>query len=259
MPRQRPVERSMDGIATDRFVAGADLPDARALREAPGLGASGRDLIDAVLAADVPRVRYLMERDPALARTSADGRSLAEVAVATGDATLLREILSHGVDPNGTGDGAPLILALHATGPEVAHVLLAEYGAAPAPAGGVLEPVRAAIALGSVAGVRMLLDHGLDPNVRDTLDRRPLHVALDMERFAIAELLLAAGADPFAIDAGGANLASSLAMPMVTDAPEEEKARGRLAAGLARLGWPDPTPTPREVLALAAEGRWPPR
>lgn len=250
----------MDGIATDRFVAGADLPDARALREAPGLGASGRDLIDAVLAADVPRVRYLMERDRALARTAADGRSLAEVAVATGDATLLREVLSHGVDPNGAGDdGAPLILALHATGPELAHVLLAEHGAAPAPAGGVLEPVRAAIALGSAAGVRMLLDHGLDPDARDTLDRRPLHVALDMERFAIAELLLAAGADPFAIDAGGANLASSLAMPMVTDAPEEEAARARLAAGLARIGWPHPAPTPREVLALAADGRWPPR
>ncbi|MEE2916955.1 hypothetical protein COA17_06010 [Sphingomonas ginsenosidimutans] len=249
----------MDGIATDRFVAGADLPDARALREAAGLGGSGRDLIDAVLAADIARVRFLMERDPALAQTSSDGRSLAEVAVATGNAMLLREILSHGVDPDGAGDGAPLVLALHANGPELAYVLLAEHGAAPAPARGALEPVRAAIALGSAAGVRMLLDHGLDPNVRDTLDRRPLHVALDMERFAIAELLLVAGADPFAIDIGGANLAASLAMPMVTDVPDEAAARARLTDGLARLGWPSPAPTPREVLALAADGRWPPR
>ncbi|KAK0330900.1 hypothetical protein LTR94_031015, partial [Friedmanniomyces endolithicus] len=154
MPRQRPAERNMDGIATDRFVAGADLPDARALREAAGLGGSGRDLIDAVLAADIARVRFLMERDPALAQTSSDGRSLAEVAVATGNAMLLREILSHGVDPDGAGDGAPLVLALHANGPELAYVLLAEHGAAPAPARGALEPVRAAIALGSAAGVR---------------------------------------------------------------------------------------------------------
>ena len=249
----------MDGIAFHAFVDDADLPDARDLRAAPGLGGSARDLIDALLAVDLPRVRLALERDPALAGVSADGRSLAEIAVATGDATLLRELLSHDVAADGAGDGAPLILALHARSPDLAFVLLAEGGASPAPAAGRLEPVRAAIALGSEGGVRLLLDHGLDPDVRDQLGRAPLHVALDMEKFALAELLLDRGADPYAIDQAGANLATSLGAPMVTDAPAEAAARARLAARLPALGWPEPAPAPRALAALAAEGRWPPR
>ena len=65
----------MDGIATDRFVAGADLPDARALREAAGLGGSGRDLIDAVLAASaaIMDVGSVDSRLPAHARPMAGG------------------------------------------------------------------------------------------------------------------------------------------------------------------------------------------
>ncbi|KQT34994.1 hypothetical protein ASG29_02335 [Sphingomonas sp. Leaf412] len=250
----------MDGIAYHLFVDGADLPDPRDLRTAPGVGGSGRDLIDALLVADLPRVRLLLERDEALAGLVADGRSLAEIAVATGDATLLREVLSHGAPADGTADdGAPLVLAVQANAPDLAWVLLSEGGAAAAPVGAPLEPVRAAIAQGSAGGVRLLLDHGLDADVRDELDRRPLHVALDMERFGIAELLLDRGADPFAVDAAGANLATALATPMVTDDAEEAAARDRLRARLPALGWPDPAPVPRDLLARVADGRWPPR
>lgn len=248
----------MDGIAYHAFVEGADLPDSRDLRSANGVGSAGRDLIDALLAADIGRVRLLLERDPALAGVQAGGRTLAEIAVAIGDPTLLREVLSHGVSADGEM-GGPLVLALHARSPDLAFILLDEGGASPAPADAPLEPVRAAIALGSAGGVRLLLDHGLDPDARDDLDRRPLHVALDMEQFAIAELLLDRGADPYAIDASGANLGTSVTTAMVSDAPDEAAAQRRLANRLPALGWPSPAPVPRELLALAADKRWPPR
>lgn len=248
----------MDGIAYHAFVEGADLPDGRDLRAAPELGGAGQELIEALLAADVGRVRLLLERDRALAGLKADGRSLAEIAVATGDATMLREILSHGAASD-DGLGGPLALALHARSPDLAFVLLTEGGATPAPVDAPLDPVRAAIALGSTGGVRLLLDHGLDPDVRDDLDRRPLHVALDMEQFAIAELLLDQGADPYAIDIAGANLGTSATTAMVSAAPEQAAAQRRLAARLPALGWPEPTPAPRALLALASDGNWPPR
>ena len=248
----------MDEIATTAFVDGADLPDPDAARRDPALGESGRALIEAVLAHDVGRVDELLKRDPALARTDAGGTTLAELAVATGDAGLLHVLLSRGGEPDGIGDGAPLILALHATEPDLALVLLLA-GASPTPADAPLEPFRAAIALGSLAGVQMLLDHGADPDTAGPLARRPLHIALDMEQFEVAELLLRCGADPWALDASGANLATGATTPMVSGSLANAVAQARLREQVRGLGWPEPIPTPAALVAKAAAGDWPPR
>jgi uncharacterized protein len=248
----------MHGIATDAFVPGADLPDADALRRDAALGESGRAVIDALLSGDADRLDDLLARDPALARTTATGLSLAEIAVATGDQILLTAVLNRGAAPDGAGDGAPLILALHARGPELALILL-DHHASPTPRAAPLEPMRAAVALGSSAGVRLLLDRGADPDTIGPLGRRPLHLALDMERFAIAELLLDRGADPFALDASGANLATSAATAMVGDDPAEAAAQARLIARARALGWPEPFPEPHALVARAAAADWPPR
>jgi uncharacterized protein len=247
----------MDGIATEAFVEGADLPEPEALRGDPTLGASGRALIDALLAGDPGRADDLLARDPALARLTVAGLSLAEVAVATGNAESLRVVLSRGAAFDAVGDGAPLILALHARAPDLALALL-DGGTSPTPAGAVLEPLRAAIALGSAGGVRLLLDYGADPNVTGPLGRRPLHLALDMEQFAIAELLIERGADPWALDASGANLATAAATPMLTASPADAAAQVRLRARVRALGWPEPFPAPHELVARAALGDWPP-
>lgn len=246
----------MDGIATDAFVAGADLPAADALRRDPALGASGQALIAALLAHDAGRVDDLLAHDPALARQVAAGLSLAEIAVATGDAALIEVVLARGAAVDGTGDGGPLILALHARAPDPAMILL-DHGASPTPPAAPLEPFRAAIALGSVAGVRLLLDRGADPDIRGPLDRRPLHVALDMEAFAIAELLLDRGADPWAIDAAGANLATGATTPLIGRSAEAALGQARLRARVRELGWPEPHPTPAALKARAATGDWP--
>lgn len=247
----------MDDIAKISFVEGTELPDFRALATDSAIGGSARDLLDALAAVDGDRIEALLLRDPGLSRFSVDDRTLAELAVATGDASVVQRLLAHEALPDANGDGAPLVLALHARHPDLAHALLAA-GADPTPKAALLEPFRAAIALGSVGGVRMLLDHGADPNVSGPLARRPLHIALDMEKFAIAERLIEAGADPWAIDSSGANLGTAVTTPMLTDSPGDHAAQRRLATKAQGLGWPDPVPSPQKVRALADEGRWPP-
>lgn len=247
----------MDATTT-AFVEGADLPDLDAARRDPALGESGRALIEALLARDAAKVEAALARDPKLTGTRAGGTTLAELAVAIGDAELLDAMLAQGVSPDADADGVPLILALHATVPDLAFVLL-RAGASPTPASAALEPFRAAIALGSPAGVQLLLDHGADPDVVGPLGRRPLHVALDMEQFDIAELLLKCGADPWALDASGANLATAATTPMLSGSLHNAVAQARLRERVRAMGWPEPFPAPAELVALAAAGTWPPR
>jgi hypothetical protein len=154
-------------------------------------------------------------------------------------------------------DGVPLSLALMARQPDYAHALLAE-GADPTPDGNPLGPFRTAIAGGSMGGVRMLLDSRGDPNVADRLGHRPLLIALDIERFAIAELLLDRGANPWAIDSSGGNLGTAAYTPMVTDDAAEAEAQRRLRTRLSRLGWPAPPPSPAQIRTLALNRQWPP-
>nr|WP_243853057.1 ankyrin repeat domain-containing protein [Sphingomonas naasensis] len=180
------------------------------------------------------------------------------VALATCRAEAVDLVIHGGATLDGVDDkGLPLRLALRAGDPGFAHRLLSA-GASPNPRGNPIGPLRTAIALNSLGAVRMLLDFRADPNVMEATGNRPLHTALDMEHFRIAELLLDRGADPWAIDSGGANLGTAATTPMLTDSAEEAQAQHRLAARLAKLGWPDPAPSSRDVRAAAAAGNWPP-
>jgi uncharacterized protein len=248
----------MDEVSRAAFVDGADLPDRAELLDAPALGGSGRDLVEALLTRDAGRAVHLLDRDPKLLEAIAADRNMLEIAVATGDIALVDILIAKGADPDGVGDGAPLVLALHARTPDLAHALLTA-GASPTPPDNPLAAFRAAIALGSIAGVRLLLDFGADPDVRGPLDRRPLHIALDMEQFRIAELLIQRDADLWAVDAGGANLGTAATTPMVTADTAEHAAQTRLAVLAKEAGWPDPAPTPQAIRTLAAAGQWPPR
>lgn len=247
----------MDEVSRALFVDGADLPTRDELLGTEGLGASGRDLVESLLTRDTGRAVHLIDRDPPLLEMVAANRTMLEIAVATGEVALVDVLIAKGAALDGGGDGGPLVLALHARSPELAHALLTA-GASPTPAADPLAAFRAAIALGSAGGVRLLLDFGADPDVRGPLDRRPLHIALDMEQFAIAELLLARGADLWAVDAGGANLATSAATPMVTANSDERAAQRRLAKQATEAGWPDPAPGPHALRALVSAGNWPP-
>lgn len=240
------------------FAPDTVLPQRAATLADPRLGKSARDLAEALFDHDLARARRLLDTDPALARVGFgvyfDMLVLAE-STCSHDAVDL--LLEKGAAADGVTPGVPLVYALRAEEPWYAERLL-RAGAKATPAHDGAGPIRTAIELNSLAGVRLLLDFHADPNIAESTGNRPLHTALDMERFRIAELLLDRGADPWAIDVGGANLASSAHMPMLTVDAAEAAAQRRLAACAAKLGWPDPAPSPREVRGLALEGKWPP-
>ena len=241
------------------FAPDTALPNRREIMGDAHLGQTARDLALALLAGDVATARRLLESDPRLANEAVGSHhDMLSMAVAACDPAAVELVLARGAAPDGVeGRGVPLQLALRATQPDMAFLLL-KRGASPNPKGDPAGPITTAIELNSLGGVRMLLDFRADPNLAERTGNRPLQTALDMEHFRVAELLLDRDANPWAIDGGGANLGSSLASPMGTLAPEESAARARLIKRLARLGWPNPAPSPAEVRALALAGKWPP-
>lgn len=250
--------------AADCFYPETQLPDAAAAMRAPGIGDSARALIEALASGDEGHVASLVAADPALARQSAGkGADMLSLAVASCKRGAVDTLLSAGAPVNGSGDGMPLILALRARDDWVARRLLAA-GASPEPAGNPTIPLSTVIGLNLPDRVGMLLDAGASPEgavIRDPdrdIGHRPLHQALDMERFRIAEMLLDRGADPWAIDSGGANLATSAATPMLTRDDAEAAAQKRLLKRTEALGWPQPAPDPRAIRKLALAGAWPP-
>lgn len=242
------------------FAPDTALPKRREIMGDTHLGQTARDLALALLTDEVATARRLLDSDPRLVSEAVGSHhDILSIAVAGCDPAAVELVLARGATPDGVqGKGMPLQLALRATRPDMAFLLL-KRGASPHPKGDPAGPITTAIELNSLGGVRMLLDFRADPNLAERTGNRPLQTALDMEHFRIAELLLDRDADPWAIDGGGANLGSSLASPMVTSAPEESAARARLIQRLARLGWPRPTPSPAEVRALALAGKWPPK
>lgn len=235
------------------------VPTRESITQDRALGQSARDLALALLEDDLTQAKALLERDPALARMAV-GRDydMLVVALATCRRTAVDLLISKGAPVSGVRSGVPLIIALRMNEPWFAERLL-EAGAAATPGGGdPLGPMRTAIGLASQGGVRMLLDHGADVNARDRLGGAALHTALNMEQFGIAELLLDRGANPWAITAGGGNLASAASEPMLTASDAEAAAQRRLAERVRRMNWPEPIPTTRQVRALALAGEWPP-
>lgn len=243
----------------DCFVPGTELPERRDTLTDQRLGAAARDFAESLFDGDLDRAGQLLRADPGLARRRV-GRhyDMLTVALATCRPDAVDLVLRGGAPRDGVADdGMPLRLALRAKDPALAHRLL-EAGAQPNPSANPDGPLRTAITLNSVGAVRMLLDFRADPNVMEATGNRPLHIALDMEHFRIAELLLDRGGDAWAIDSGGANLGTAVTTKMLTRSAEEAEARRRLAERLEKLGWPEPVPSPREVRLAAASGNWPP-
>lgn len=183
------------------------------------------ELFLAVTSGDVDAVRSLVGEDPSLA-SARDGsglhvvllalfqqqREIADVllaaepelgpleAAATGRADRLSELLEH--DPEArqarTPEGfTPLGLAAFLGGPDVVRVLL-EHGADPdddADNQFGVRPVNAAAAARDHETMRLLLDAGADPDARQQGGFTPLHSAAHNDDVAMARLLLDHGAD----------------------------------------------------------------
>jgi ankyrin repeat protein len=183
-------------------------------------------LIAAITGGDVEAVRELVREDPSLAsardanglpvillalfhqqRTAAEALLEAEPelgvleAAATGRADRLRELLA--ADPDAIRERSPegfttLGLAAFLGGPEVVGILL-EHGADPdddADNQFGVRPVHAASASHDRETMRLLLEAGADPNMRQQGGFVPLHEAAHTDDVEMARLLLDHGADP---------------------------------------------------------------
>ena len=183
-------------------------------------------LVAAITGGDVAAVRELLREDPGLAearngdglpvlllalfhqqRETADALLAAEPklgileAAAAGRADCLRKLLAadRGALRERTPEGfTTLGLAAFLGGPEAVRVLL-EHGADPDddadnPFG--VRPVHAAGAAHDHETMRLLLDAGADPNQRQRGGFVPLHEAAHSDDVEMARLLLEHGADP---------------------------------------------------------------
>lgn len=245
--------------ANDCFVPETVLPKRDAV-VARAKGGSERQVLEAAFDGDASRIATLVRADPALGQVQGgDFGDLLSIAIGRCDEALLDRLLALKLDPNGPqASRAPLMLALRAKTPAMAERLLAAGASANPRKAGDPRPLDEAILIGSLGGVRLLLDRGADPNRRGELGETPLHIAIDSHRFRIAELLIERGADPWAADDSGGTLGAAVAKESLSADPADDAARRRLVSHVRKLGWPWPPPDWRQVKALRSAGRWPP-
>ena len=121
----------------------------------------------AVLTVNTPAFKESSE--DMVQKTTAPDRIIAAVKI--GDNDVLRQLLSEGFSPNGTG--------------------------------GKTTPLHEAVRRGLDDTVRLLLEKGADPNRKDQKGDTPLHYALKEDATYMSELLLKHGADPNIRDHAG--------------------------------------------------------
>jgi ankyrin repeat protein len=190
------------------------------------------ELSEAIREGDAARLEALLDSDPAALHEAEGGvtplllalyhgrAELTQLLVARGAAVSFGEACALGdldrvrrqldADPSlldtRTPDGyPPLGLAIFFRHPDVAAFLI-EQGAdvnAPAHNANGVAPVHAAAAVCDHATMRLLLEHGADPNARQQLDYTPLHGAASRGDLEMATLLLEHGADPTAHGSDG--------------------------------------------------------
>lgn len=134
------------------------------------------DIFEAAATGDLPRLRALLDADPAAARSfSGDGWTPLHLAAAFADPEAVRFLLERGAD-------------VHTVSRNPQQN----------------QPLHAALALsGDFETIRLLLDAGAEVNATQAGGFTPLHSAASAGRREAAELLVARGADPAQADHHG--------------------------------------------------------
>lgn len=105
--------------------------------------------------------------------------------------------------------------------------------------------------------VKRLIERGAPLDERDQDGATPLMIATASEQYLIAEQLVAAGADPFAMDSLYITAAGGLWASNLMPETPEGAARERLISVFRDRGVPLPPPTPQEMPEALKDGRWP--
>ena len=108
------------------------------------------------------------------------------------------------------------------------------------------------------ARVARLIVSGANVEVRGFGQRTPILKAAMTHNWAMAEMLLEAGADPMVPDEFGITLPAVAARSRLKPESEEGQALARVRAILADQGLIALVFPPDQVRAMVAEGRWPP-
>jgi ankyrin repeat protein len=245
-------------------------PDPRLALANLNTGAAGRAVADAIFAGDIDAVRRLISADPKLLTTEVSfdknmqaapaGQygDLLSFAVAHCDAAMVVALLELGMPADGVQKGEALTLALLSDTPDIADLLL-KAGANPDPQKqGGKNIVHELSAFGAAGGIQTLIRHRLDLNYVDSFGNDHLDSALSMEQYAIAELLVQAGAPLWRINGAGALSAWTLNKPPVLQPGKADMAaRQRLIAAAQKRALPWPPPNPEEVRKMVLAKAWP--
>jgi hypothetical protein len=232
-------------------------------------GASGRDFAQAIFAGDVQRAQSMIQADPKLLQTQVTfdpkmdsapvgqyGDALA-FAVSTCNVDMIAMLLASGMPADGIQRGQALTLALLADAPDMAEQLLAA-GASPDPQKTGGQNVMREITTFAAKGAAMtLLRHGLDVKWVDKFGNDHLDMALSMEQYVIAEMLVQRGANLWRIMGAGSLPAWALNKPPILELPADEAAaRDRLLAlaQKSKLPWPAPDPATVRNMVLSNTG-----
>jgi hypothetical protein len=121
------------------------------------------------------------------------------------------------------------------------------------------QPMLGAVMHSRTDEVRRLAAQGIGLDERDPASNAtPLITAGMTDQWPVAEILIDHGADIWAHDSFGITIGEPIDTSRILRGSEEDKARLRVIDKLKARGFPFPTPSSEEVLAMSKAGKWPP-